>query len=70
MHFLKTILGHYRSLFLCLLTIDYWCFHIQIIVDNMYIVTQRTCARGKVIGRVVVVVVVVVIHKKSPDLEI
>ena len=38
------------------------------------LITPHTCARDKVIGRVivivVVVVVVVVIHKKSPDLEI
>ena len=48
------------------------------------IITPRTCARGQVIGRVVVVtvvavvvvvvvvivVVVVVVHKKSPDLGI
>ena len=35
------------------------------------IVTLRACARGKVIGRVVIVVViVVVVHKKSPDLGI
>ena len=32
-------------------------------------ITPRACARGKVIGRVVVGVVVVV-HKKSPDLGI
>ena len=37
----------------------------------MKLITPSTCARGKVIGRVVVVVViVVVVHKKSPDLEI
>ena len=42
----------------------------------MKVITPRTCARGKVIGRVVVVVVVVVIvvvvvvHKKLPDLGI
>ena len=28
------------------------------------VITPRACARGKVIGRVVVVVVVVVVHKK------
>ena len=35
------------------------------------IITLHACARGKLIGRVIVIVVVViVIHKKSPDLEI
>ena len=35
------------------------------------VVPLRACARGKVIGRVIVVVVVVivVVHKKSPDLD-
>ena len=38
-----------------------------IVAGYMYLVfiTPRACARGKVIGRVVVVV-----HKKSPDLGI
>ena len=36
-----------------------------------YLITLHACARGKVIGRVVVVVVFVIfIHKKSPDLGI
>ena len=37
-----------------------------------YVITPRACARGKVIGRVVVIVavVVVVVYKKSPDLGI
>ena len=38
-------------------------------------ITPRTCARGKIIGCiivivVVVVVVIVVVHKKLPDLDI
>ena len=46
----------------------------------IYMITPRACARGKVIGRVVVgargkvighvVKVVVVVHKKLPDLGI
>ena len=35
-----------------------------------YIFIPRACARGKVIGRVVVVVAVVVVHKRLPDLGI
>ena len=42
--------------------------------DFREIFTPRACARGKVIGRVVVVlvviVIVVVVHKKLPDLGI
>ena len=36
------------------------------------VITLHACARGKVIGRVVVlvVIVIVVVHKKSSDLEI
>ena len=33
----------------------------MVIGENVYIFTPRACARGKVIGRVVVVVVVVVV---------
>ena len=47
----------------------------NIIMVNIHthacIIIPHACARGKVIGRVIViVVVVVVVHKKLPDLEI
>ena len=35
--------------------------------QSFYFITPRVCARGEVIGRVVIYVV---IHKKSPDLGI
>ena len=38
-------------------------------VGCLVVITPRACARGKVIG-CVIVVVVVVLHKKSPDLGI
>ena len=43
-----------------------------IVAGYMYLVfiTPRACARGKVIGRVVVVVTVVVHKKTPPDLGI
>ena len=34
------------------------------------IITPHACARGKVIGCVVVAVIVVVVHQKLPDLGI
>ena len=43
-------------------------FTYRIVISVGAIFTPRACARGKVIGRVVVVVVVV--HKKLPDLGI
>ena len=42
--------------------------HIHMLEASVLVVTPRACARGKVIGRVVVVVIIV--HKKLPDLGI
>ena len=39
-------------------------------LTRIHVITPRACARGKVIGRVVIVVVIVVVHKKLPDLGI
>ena len=46
--------------------------HSKLILEsiNDEVITPRACARGKVIGRVVVVVVVVVVHEKLSDLGI
>ena len=57
---------------------SYTCICICTLISLIYmytllssvIITPLACARGKVIGRVVVVVIVVVVHKKSPDLRI
>ena len=34
------------------------------VIDNQLLITPRACARGKVIGRVVVVIVIVVVSTK------
>ena len=58
----------------CLLSPPFLFVHFLILPSllslSCFFITPRVCARGKVIGRVIVVVVIVVIHKKSPDLGI
>ena len=52
--------------------VEFFSYHLsssQFSTQSFYFITPCICARGEVIGRVVVIYVVVV-HKKSPDLGI